>query len=130
MKRLRQLAAIGTAAGAIFGILLAWEISADAQAQGESPKTADPTAATITVDPANRAVSSNASYAPGPLTADSGPDAVVTHFLEASRRGNTEEANKLLTETARKKTEEAGMSITPPGSPRTQFGLLSIDKSK
>src|SRR5690349_18596851 len=100
MKRLYQAAAIGAAASAIFAVLLAWEIVANAQNPSGPPKAANPTATTITVDPTD-------PHNFAPLTADSPPALVVNLFLDALRQGNKDEAKKMLTETARKKCEEA-----------------------
>jgi hypothetical protein len=42
------------------------------------------------------------------------PKAVVTRFLDALRKGNSDAAAELLTKLARQKTEESGRAIAPP----------------
>lgn len=49
------------------------------------------------------------------------PEQTVFDFLEAVRRGNDEQAERLLTSTALRKTKERDMVVAPPGSDTASF---------
>jgi hypothetical protein len=51
----------------------------------------------------------------------SGPQAVVTAFLDAFKAGNPEATGQYLTQAAREDAQRHGMEIAPPGSPGATF---------
>lgn len=60
--------------------------------------------------------------------ADKGtPDQAVAEFLEAVRVGNEEKAGAMLTELARKKTQEFNMTVAPPGSETAAFEVGEVE---
>jgi hypothetical protein len=58
-------------------------------------------------------------------SAGGGPDQVVHKFLEAVRVGDQDEASRLLTPLACKRTAEMDMVVAPPGSAAARFEIVS-----
>jgi hypothetical protein len=63
-----------------------------------------------------------------PVTA---PDETIRQFLEAVRVGDDQKASLLLTETARRKTKEMDLVVSPPGSETASFtvGEMELENS-
>ena len=57
---------------------------------------------------------------------DSGPDVVVTTFLDSLRAGDDATAEALLTERARIETENANLKVEPPGTPMAQYQVGTV----
>jgi hypothetical protein len=60
----------------------------------------------------------------GDQAADAPPHEVIAQFLEAVRAGDDDNAARLLTPLARKKTSEMQMVVAPPGSETAKFRVL------
>ncbi|MGC3967002.1 MAG: hypothetical protein QM775_06410 [Pirellulales bacterium] len=63
----------------------------------------------------------NAAAPAAPAAPQVPPHTVVFQFLEAVRTGNDKGAETMLTELARKKTQEMDLMVAPPGSPTAKF---------
>ncbi len=57
----------------------------------------------------------------------SGADKAVHAFLDAVRRGDDKKASALLTDLARKRTEEVDMVVAPPGSDSATFEISEVE---
>jgi len=55
------------------------------------------------------------------------PDAAVTEFLTAVKRGDDEKSAQMLTELAREKTAELDMVVAPPGSDTASFKVGQVE---
>jgi hypothetical protein len=67
-----------------------------------------------------------AKAAPTDPDASSTPEAAVFEFLEAVRTGNDQKAAMMLTTTARQKTAEENIEVTPPGSQTAAFKIGNV----
>ena len=56
-----------------------------------------------------------------------GPDQAVFKFLKAVQTGDDQTAAKMLTDMARKKTEELEMVVAPPGSETASFEVGQVE---
>lgn len=63
----------------------------------------------------------NAAAPAAPAAPQVPPNTVVFQFLEAVRTGNDKGAEGMLTDLARKKTQEMDLMVAPPGSPTAKF---------
>jgi len=62
------------------------------------------------------------------LPADSdSPDKAVATFLEAIRKGDDKESNRMLTPVARQKNQERGVIATPPGSATAKYQVGNVE---
>lgn len=68
-----------------------------------------------------------AANSPANLRLDSGPDEVVTAFLDAARSGNESLATQLLTRKAQVETAKEGLSLDPPGTPAMKFRIEKVE---
>jgi hypothetical protein len=66
------------------------------------------------------------SSAPTPAV-DAGPDAVVTAFLEATRRGDDQLAANLLSQKALEETSRIGLAVKPPGTPSMEYQIAEVE---
>jgi len=55
------------------------------------------------------------------------PDATVTEFLSAVKRGDDEKSAQMLTQLARQKTGELDMVVAPPGSDTATFKVGKVE---
>jgi hypothetical protein len=61
------------------------------------------------------------------LAADAPPAAVVTAFLEATRRGDDALASQLLSAKALAETTRVGLAVKPPGTPTMQYTIGEVE---
>jgi hypothetical protein len=61
------------------------------------------------------------------LTSDSPPDAVVSAFLEATRRGDDQLAASLLSQKALEETTKIGLAVKPPGTPSMEYHIQGAE---
>jgi hypothetical protein len=61
------------------------------------------------------------------LTSNSPPDAVISAFLEATRRGDDELAASLLSQKALEETTKIGLAVKPPGTPSMAYHISEVE---
>jgi hypothetical protein len=64
---------------------------------------------------------------PASATSGAGPEATVSEFLAAVKKGDDKHAADLLTTVARQKTTEMEMVVAPPGSDTASFKILESE---
>lgn len=73
--------------------------------------------------PAKAAPAAASAVAAAPQKDAATPNKAVHCFLEAVRKGDDAAAGQMLTDLARKKTQEINMVVAPPGSDTAQFNV-------
>jgi hypothetical protein len=72
----------------------------------------------------------NAAAPAAPAAPQVPPNTVVFQFLEAVRTGNDKGAEGMLTDLARKKTQEMDLMVAPPGSPTAKFEVGATETAE